>query len=179
MRYFSGSMFFLVSLGSALQIPFLLILLGSFLECTSVDKKTYFNGFYKTSQYRPHQLSAYAEKYGYNSECLVLMEGPVPSRMEPCDIGDRRSGRDLYRETEVEVAGDSFPVDWYIAGYGYQLQVNQEYYQSIAFFTSYSQSRGLSRFSPLYYKRDFFGKEEMQYYSRNPYRIYPFYPGRR
>ncbi|MCW7494434.1 hypothetical protein ND861_17440 [Leptospira sp. 2 VSF19] len=155
------------------------LLLGSFLYCTSVDKKTYFNGFYKTSQYQPHQQLSYAKKYGYHSECLVLMEGPVPSRMEPCAIGDLRSGKDLYRETEVEVAGDSFPVDWYIAGYGYGLHVNQEYYQSIAFFTSYSQNRGLPRFSPLYYKRDIYGTEVMQYYSRYPYRVYPFYPGRR
>lgn len=175
----SGHKLLVVRFCSILSLVFSWILFGLVLQCTAVDKKTYFKGFYKTSQYRPHQTLSYAEKYGYNSECLVLMAGPVPSRMEPCAIGDRRSGRDLYRETEVEVAGDFFPVDFYIAGYGYELHVNNEYYQNIAFFSSYSQSRGLSRFSPLYYKRDFFGREEMQYYTRNPYRIYPFYPGRR
>ncbi|EMJ85956.1 hypothetical protein [Leptospira meyeri] len=159
------------------MLPNLLICvtLGFLFQCTAVDKKTYLKGFYHTLDRRPHGQLAYAEKHGYNSECLVLMEGPVPSRMEPCSIGDRRSGRDMYQESEVIVAGDFFPIDWSFAGYGYELHVTNETYQSIVFFSSYSQRRGPSRFSPWYYRRDMYGTEVKRYNPGYPYRITPFY----
>lgn len=162
-------------------VPFLhlFVTFGSFFQCTPVDKKSYFKGFYHTLDKRPHGQLAYAEKYGYNSECLVLMEGPVPSRMEPCAIGDRRSSRDMYQESEVLVTGDFFPVDWTFAGYGYELYVTNDYYQSIVFFSSYSQRRGFSRFSPLYYRRDIYGTETIRNNGLYPYRITPFYTGGR
>ncbi|MCW7471582.1 hypothetical protein [Leptospira kanakyensis] len=147
------------------------------LQCTAVDKKTYLKGFYVTIDKRPHGQLAYAEKYGYNSECLVLMEGPVPSRMEPCAIGDRRSARDMYQETEVMVTGDFFETEWPIAGYNYALHVNNEYYQSFILFSSAFHRRGPSRFSPFYYRKDFYSSDVRQHNIGYPYRPsnYGFY----
>ncbi|TGK92757.1 hypothetical protein EHQ30_12985 [Leptospira brenneri] len=139
------------------------------LQCTSVDKKTYLKGFYVTTHLRPHQQLTYAEKYGYNSECLVLMEGPVPSRMEPCAIGDRRSGRDMYQETEVLVAGDFFAVDWPIAGYNYALHVNNDYYQNVILYTGSYQRRDYSRFPHLYVYRGINGNRVIRNTVGYPY----------
>lgn len=147
----------------------LLLMIGMFLECTSVDKKSYLKGFYQTKHLRPHQQLAYAEKYGYNSECLVLMEGPVPSRMEPCAIGDRRTGRDMYQETEVQVAGDFFPIDWPIAGYAYELHVNNTYYQNVILYTGSYQRRDYSRFPHLYFYRGMHGTSVIRNTQGYPY----------
>lgn len=160
---------------------FFILMFGSLLECTTLDKKSYLKGLYKTSQYRPHQQLAYAEKHGYNSECLVLMEGPVPSRMEPCAIGDRRSGRDMYQETEVEVAGDFFPVEWYVAGYIYGLHVNESYYHDVILLSSTYQRRNYPWFWGLNYYRNIYGREVVQSNNRysNPMSPYRYNTGGR
>ncbi|TGL72136.1 hypothetical protein [Leptospira jelokensis] len=72
----------------------------------------------------------FSKKYGYNSECLVLMEGPVPSRMEPCVIGDIRSASMMYKETEVTVIGDTAQFEWQMTGVVYSPFVNETYYQN-------------------------------------------------
>lgn len=97
------------------------------------------------------------------------MEGPVPSRMEPCAIGDRRSGRDMYQETEVLVAGDFFAVDWPIAGYNYALHVNNDYYQNVILYTGSYQRRDYSRFPHLYVYRGINGNRVIRNTVGYPY----------
>ncbi|EMY70466.1 hypothetical protein [Leptospira vanthielii] len=160
-----------------LRILILILILGSILKCSTLDKKTAMRGFYVTTHLRPHQQLTYAEKHGYNSECLVLMEGPVPSRMEPCAIGDRRSGRDMYQETEVEVAGDFFPVNWPIAGYIYELHVNNVYYQDVILYSSSFHRKDYPWFFPMYSYRNIYSRQVMRnnigyYNSRSPYGLY-------
>ncbi|TGK84642.1 hypothetical protein EHQ24_06530 [Leptospira noumeaensis] len=138
------------------------ILIVGISECTTLDKKTALRGLYDTKHLRPHQQLAYAEKYGYNSECLVLMEGPVPSRMEPCSIGDRRSVRDMYQETEVEVAGEFFPEEWPVTGYIYGLHVNYGYYQEVVLFNTSFQKWDYPRYHRLYTYRNMFSREVMR-----------------
>ncbi|TGL33518.1 hypothetical protein [Leptospira perdikensis] len=163
------------------RVFFSVLICATSFECTTLDKKTALRGIYRTSQYRPHQQLAYAERYGYNSECLVLMEGPVPSRMEPCAIGDRRSGRDMYQETEVEVAGDFFPVEWPVAGYIYGLHVNEGYYYDVILFSSSYQRRNYPWFFGMNSYRNIYGREVVQSNNRysNPMSPYRFNPAGR
>lgn len=104
------------------------------------------------------------------------MEGPVPSRMEPCAIGDRRSGRDMYRETEVEVAGDFFPVNWQIVGYAYSLHVNESYYQDVILYSSSYQRWDQPWHLRTYTYRNIYSKEVIRNNSRysNPMSPYRF-----
>ncbi|EMY62420.1 hypothetical protein [Leptospira terpstrae] len=160
-----------------LRLLIQVLILGLILKCSTLDKKTAMRGFYQTAHLRPHQQLAYAEKYGYNSECLVLMEGPVPSRMEPCSIGDRRSGRDMYQETEVQVAGDFFPVEWPVTGYIYGLHVNNEYYQDVILYSNSFHRRDYPWFYPTYTYRNIYSGQVMRnntgyYNSMYPYGLY-------
>ncbi|TGM73496.1 hypothetical protein EHQ96_00940 [Leptospira levettii] len=94
----------------------------------------------------------FAKKYGYQSECLVLMEGPVPSRLEPCVIGDVRSASMMYKETEVTVSGETAQFEWQMTGMVYSPFVNETYYQNA-----------------ILYRGSFFRKSDIGNYRRSPY----------
>lgn len=112
---------------------------------------------------KPYKMSTlgFSKKYGTNSECLVLMQGPVPSRLEPCVVGDVRSGTMMYKETEVTVTGETAQFEWQMTGMVYSPFVNEAYYQSQILFKGsffrktdyhdYRRYRGY--FSPPYLSR--------------------------
>lgn len=136
----------------------------------------------------PRQLSKaqLAEKYGEISECLVLLpSGPIRSRLEPCAIGDLRSGRELFEAGKVKVESDFENLDWYIAGHGYATFVDGPYYQNVILFNfsfnrrDYYDSSGLYYESkkvayPIAYRRvyPYFG-----YYRNQQGNRYPLSPG--
>jgi hypothetical protein len=140
-----------------MKIKYALVSLIIFIQCTTLDKRTFFHGFYKPLQDSNQRESEYAIRYGYGSECLVLMNGPVPSRMEPCAIGDRRSGKELYEGTKVKVEADFVESDWYIAGFPYSYHVNNQYYQDVILFSTSYQRREYERFPDLYFVRGRYG----------------------
>ncbi|MCW7462044.1 hypothetical protein [Leptospira limi] len=94
----------------------------------------------------------FAKKYGYNSECLVLMEGPVPSRLEPCVVGDVRSASMMYKETEVTVSGETAQFEWQMTGMVYSPFVNETYYQN-----------------EILYRGSFFRKSDFRNYRQSSY----------
>ncbi|XDD47521.1 hypothetical protein AB3N60_05390 [Leptospira sp. WS39.C2] len=133
----------------------------NFLTCVSNRP----NSSYITLEEPAEPMKSYniefAKKYGTNSECLVLMEGPVPSRLEPCLVGDFRSASMMYQETEVKVTGDSGQFEWQITGMVYSPFVNEAYYQSA-----------------ILYRGSFFRKSDYQNYRRPNYPMIAPYLGR-
>lgn len=100
----------------------------------------------------------FAKKYGYNSECLVLMEGPVPSRLEPCIVGDVRSASMMYKESETNVKGETAQFEWKISGAVYSPFVNEAYYQNF-----------------ILYRGSFFRKSDEEYDRRSEiHTIFPY-----
>lgn len=103
------------------------------LFCFScVGRQTYTKHTILEDAAEPMRVSdvGFSKRYGTNSECLVLMEGPVPSRMEPCVVGDFRSAKSMYKETEVTVSGEGSQFEWQITGVVYSPFVNETYYQN-------------------------------------------------
>jgi hypothetical protein len=152
-----------------MKFNFGFFLLLVFCNCATLDKKTFFHGFYDTPLNPYNYQSAYAIKYGFGSECLVLMNGPVPSRMEPCAIGDRRSGRDLFEDTKVKIESNFVTDSWYIAGFPYSFHVNYEYYQDIILFSTSYNRREYERFPDLYFVRGRYGTQVVRNSIGYPY----------
>lgn len=109
-----------------------IIILISFLCLHCVSRQKVRESYILEEAADPIKVSDanFTKKYGYNSQCLVLMEGPVPSRMEPCAIGDIRSASMMYKETEVTVVGDTAKFEWQMTGVVYSPFVNETYYQN-------------------------------------------------
>ncbi|ABZ93587.1 Hypothetical protein LBF_1061 [Leptospira biflexa serovar Patoc strain 'Patoc 1 (Ames)'] len=158
-------------------IPFRMVLLLFIIliVCWScIGRQTNHNYETLSEPARPHRFSnvSFANKYGYNSECLVLMEGPLPSRLEPCVVGDIRSATMMYKETEVTVSGDTAQFEWQMTGIVYSPFVNETYYQNFilyrgSFFRklSYKDYRPVrNEYGPPYFRTPSSGFRNPGYY---------------
>lgn len=129
---------------------FYIFLIFGIFNCTSWTEKEEFLSNLSPEQIERIRQKKFAIKYGYNSECLVLMSGLIPSRMEPCVVGDFNSGREMFESTKVKIDSEIDGFDYYIPGYGFNTFVDNTYYQNVVLYKTSYQRRDYYDSTGLY-----------------------------